>query len=541
MIQSRACSVALVSVGLCMLLAVTAVYSQTITLVTGEFYFRYDGIPSFPLGTNPTGWKISQFDTLLAYAGENENIVRIHITNGRRPSQATVAGEVDEAWAGFWDGVFTMADQNGLRVLPVFDVWADWNTTNTGAQSWANNPYNVINGGPAVDPSELLMDTPTRELWMGWVKTLIVRWEDRSNILGWEVFSELDLISGSTDSAAVAFVEAAADTIRATDSQGRPVTASLAGINDWPALSNSSIDFIQVHPYADATGNLHGLILSVVRERRTEYGKPVFIGESGLDSRAPVDFSTLALAARASVGINHAIWASAVSGAMVGRMLWFEDGHDQYHQNADGTTLDLRTHYKDVSAPVARFVAGVDYSGFEPIDVGFGSDLTGAAIGNAALVLAWVRDVQSAAPDWPDRLLSGKSVAVPGQGQSEWQVTFYDTMTGDVLESATPTRRPTVTSMSCCQTFPDRSPFRFNHVTRQTSTETVRSVLETSSSLQPASAKVWETMAMWQPTISTGTIRSIFRISSFSRRPSDRDVTDASRCTKIYPNDGGAF
>ena len=95
MIQSRACSVALVSVGLCMLLAVTAVYSQTITLVTGEFYFRYDGIPSFPLGTNPTGWKISQFDTLLAYAGENENIVRIHITNGRRPSQATVAGEVD--------------------------------------------------------------------------------------------------------------------------------------------------------------------------------------------------------------------------------------------------------------------------------------------------------------------------------------------------------------------------------------------------------------------------------------------------------------
>ena len=36
---------------------------------------------------------------------------------------------------------------------------------------------------------------------------------------------------------------------------------------------------------------------------------------------------------------------------------------------------------------------------------------------------------------------SGKSVAVPGQGQSEWQVTFYDTMTGDVLEFATPTRQ----------------------------------------------------------------------------------------------------
>ena len=420
----------------CVFLTETTVHSQTITLEPGEFYFRHDGTPSFPLGTNPVGWQTTQFDTLLAYASVNEHIVRIHIQNGRRHHPA-VAGQVDPLWAGFWDGVFTTAEQNGLYVLPVFGVWSVWNTT----AAWDDNPYNDANGGPASDPAALLTNSPTRDLWLGWLDSLVVRWEGRQNILAWEVFSELDLISGSTDSAAVDFVEAAAAVIRAADSQGRPVTASLAGVNDWAALSNSSIEFIQVHPYANATGDLDDLILSVVLQRRTQYGKPVFIGESGLDSRRPIEFNTLTLSPQAPVGINHSIWASAVSGAMVGRMLWFEDGYDQFQVYVDSTRLDLRSQYKDASAPVARFVAGVDYSDFESIDVVSGNDLTGAALGNAVIVLAWVRDVQSAAPDWPSRSLSGQSVTVAVPGQSDdLLVTFYDTMTGEVLQSESPTR-----------------------------------------------------------------------------------------------------
>ena len=239
-----------------------------------------------------------------------------------------------------------------------------------------------------------------------------------------------------------AFVEAAADMIRAADSHGRPVTASLAGINDWPTLSSSSIDFIQVHPYANTTGDLDNLILSVVRARRTQYGKPVFIGESGLDSRAPIDFNTLTLSPRAPVAINQAIWATAVSGAMVGRMLWFEDGYDQYHQYPDGSRLDLRTQYRDASAPVASFLAGVDYSGFEPISVVLGNDLAGAALGNTDVILVWVRDAQSSGPDWPSRPLNGQTVTVAAPGQSnDWLVTFYETTTGDVLQSASTTQQ----------------------------------------------------------------------------------------------------
>ena len=417
--------------------------TPVITLNTGEFYFRDGGTPSLLLGTNPTGWLTTQFETLLRQASANERIVRIHLTNGRRPQPAT-AGDVDCAWAQFWDEVFLIAEQHGLYVLPVFDVWADWNTTNAGTQTWANNVYNVVNGGPATDPEELLQSGTTQDLWLNWLQTLVLRWEGRPNILGWEVFSELNLISNANEASAVSFVEAAAAIVRAADSRGRPVTASLAGINDWPTLSTSSIDFIQVHPYADFPpycGDLDDLILNTVRTRRILYGKPVFIGESGLEAQlgspgVNCTGTSRTLDPEAPIGINQAIWAGAVSGAMTGRMLWFEDGYDVYHVDDNGDPLDLRTAYADAAAPVAAFLAGVDYSGFEPITLAVGADLIGATLGNNDLVLGWVRDVLSAAPDWPTRVLIGETVTVSLPGQWEdWLVDFYATDTGAVVSS----------------------------------------------------------------------------------------------------------
>jgi len=443
----------------------------TITLTPGEMYFRVDGVPSFVLGTNPVGWNqgtqsnpnLSQFDTLFGYASVNDKIVRIHLTNGLRP-HPTAAGQVDEAWASMWDDVFDSAEAYGLLVLPVFDVHADWREDLTGTQSWTNNIYNVANPvcdplnaaydpaytcGPAVHPEELLIPGAARDLWLGWLETLVNRWKGRSNILGWEIFSELDLITDTrqlnlraTEADGVVFVEAAAARIRAADTSGRPVTASLSGIIDWPSLSTSSIDFYQIHPYANIypyTGDLDQMILDTVRARRAlyaPYGKPIFIGESGLDARAPITYNTLELDPEAPVGINQAIWASAVSGAMTGRMLWFEDGYDQFHLYPDGTMLDLRTSYANASAAVARFVTGVDYTGFEPVNLTVGADLMGATLGDADLVLGWVRDALSVAPDWPARLLSGQTVTVDVPGQSDdWIVNVYNTSTGDLISS----------------------------------------------------------------------------------------------------------
>lgn len=407
----------------------------SITLQRGEFYFRLDGKPAFLLGRNPAGWRQPQFATLLRWAGESgERIARIQIVTGNRVRGRP--GEVDEAWARWWDQVFDMAEQNGVYVLPVFGVWADWNDGSTGQTFafWPRNIFNVALRGPASSPTELLQDTPARRLWLEWLQKLVTRWQGRSNILGWEVFSEIDLITGATEDMAVDFAGRAAQVVRAADTRGRPVTVSLSGIREWPELFRlDALDFLEVHPYANIrpfSGNLDDLILSSVRQRISDYGKPVFIGESGLSSGGPRN--TLSVSARAHIGVKQALWAAAVSGAMNGRMLWWQDGYDQFIPG-----LDLRTAYKEASAPLGRFLRGVDRSGFRPVEIAVSSAIQGAAVGNAELVLGWVRDTRSAAPSWPARSLSGQTVSVTAPGAArEWAVVFYDTDSGEPAASA---------------------------------------------------------------------------------------------------------
>lgn len=404
---------------------------KAFSLKPGEFYFRVDGTQSFLVGRNPTGWKIEQFDPLLRWAAEaGESLVRIHLTHGR-PHKAP-PGEIDEAWAKRAEGLFDLAEERGLHVLPVFGVWAEWNDGSRGEtwHTWDKNPYNAANGGPTKRPADLLDDTETRKLWLRWLGAVVARWQRRPNILGWEAFSEIDLVTGAREAAGVAFVERAAATICAADPRKRPITASLAGINDWPSLSRSkAIDFIQIHPYADHgryRGNLDLLILDTVRQRLRRYGLPVFIGESGLTSRPP--HNTLATAPRAEIGIRHAIWATAVSGAMNGRMLWWEDGYDQYGR------LDLRTRVKHAAAPVARFVRGIDFAGLKPIEAKPSAQLKGAALGRADLILGWFRDAGCEPPEWPVRNLADQAVVLAATS-GPWRVAFHASGSGKLDRS----------------------------------------------------------------------------------------------------------
>jgi len=414
--------------------AVSLCADPPVLLKPGERYFRIDGKQTFLLGRNPTGWKVEQFAPLFQWAADSgETLMRIHLTNGMPPDAP--AGEVDEDWAKRWETVFDMAAERGLYVLPVMGVWGKWNDGSRQKRwhSWHKNRYNAALGGPAKRPIELYGDTECRRLWLQWLQTLVKRWQGRSCIVGWEVFSELDLVTGSSESAAVEFVSKASAVVRAADPRSRPVTASLAGIREWPELfASPALDIIQVHPYANHpkfNGNLDEMILRTVRARVARYKKPVLIGECGLDSRPPAGTPTAS--PHAHVGVRNAIWASAVSGAMAGRMLWWEDGCDRYGK------LDLRTRYKDVGAPVARFVAGTDFSGFRLTDTITTDRLLGGAIGNRQEILAWLRDARCVAPDWPVRGVEGQLVAliVPG-ARPGWSVTFHDTATGDPIGTA---------------------------------------------------------------------------------------------------------
>lgn len=489
----------LLEVAACVLLASGVAHAQdpcggsvptlpAVTLTPGEHYARVGGTPTVLLGTNPWAPTATDFAPLLAGAGVNDKLVRLFVHS--LPQNPAFAGDVDETWASGWDDVLCNAQANGLYVLLVLDVWPNWNDVANPAL-WAASIYNVNSTnpecasgartcGPATDPSELLQPGPTQDAWLSWVAGVASRLKGHTNILGYEIFSEIDNIVDADNTPAdqrpfpcattltdlplaVCLMESAAARIRAED-PGRPLTASVKGVNDWPSLSTSSLDFLEVHPYADVApidgGNLDQAILDQVRLRRATYGKPVFIGESGLDQIFP-DVNALTINERGWVGINQAIWAGAVAGSMNARMLWYEDGYDNdsagrvnlcslglAHYNDDpvcvgGGVLTLHEVYQDASLPVKNFLANVDYSAFEPLTLTpADADLIGGVLGSDTDAIGWVRDVLSvhdataADPYWPSRLLSGKMITVALTGHSaDWIVDFYCTLTGNRISS----------------------------------------------------------------------------------------------------------
>ncbi len=401
-----------------------------LTFRPGDFYFSVDGQPSFVFSRNVAGYQQTQYQTFLDWTkAGGSKFARIQLDS--LGMGYTKAGGVNENWAVQWDGIFDKAQADGIYVLPVFSGWFDWNA-GTGYSTWKSNPLNHAVGGPVRTPDELFQNgSATQILWMRWMQTLVQRWQGRKNILAWEIFSEVNLASGSNQSSGIDFVNKAAALIREADPAHRPVTASLADVGNWLNFyRKTSIDFINIHPYP-ASAQLDRDIISGVRQYISMYGRPVLIGESGLNAESPDKYPPMA-----EIGVRHAIWAAIVSGAMNGRSLYWEDSFGIYFPDLG---IPFVQKYETEELPAANFVSGVDFSGFQPLTSTSTSGVWGAAIGNEKMALGWYRDAISEPPDWKRRSVISKqtvTLTVPGPA-AKWTVDFYETKNGTHIVSST--------------------------------------------------------------------------------------------------------
>jgi hypothetical protein len=401
-----------------------------ISLPPGEFYFNVDGKTSFIFSRNIAVYKQIHYETFLDWTkAGGSKFARIQLDS--LGMGYTSAGGVDGFWAAQWDRVFDEAQADGIYILPVFSGWFDWNA-GTGYSTWKSNPLNQANGGPVKSPAELFKKgSATQILWQQWMQTLVKRWQGRKNILGWEVFSEVNLASGSTEASGIDFINSAVALIRAADPAHRVVTASLAEVGTWPNFyRNTSIDFINIHPYPPSA-QLDRNIISGVRKALATYKRPVLIGESGLNAERPDNYPP-----KAEIGVQHAIWAAIVSGAMNGRSLYWEDSFGIYFQNLG---IPWMQKYETEELAAANFVNNVDFSGFHPLTSSPSSGVWGAATGNEKMVLGWYRDATCEPPDYNMKpVVSNQTVAItiPGTA-SNWKIDFYNTKTGTNIVSST--------------------------------------------------------------------------------------------------------
>jgi hypothetical protein len=174
-------------------------------------------------------------------------------------------------------------------------------------------------------------------------------------------------------------------------------------------------------------------VISVVRNYLSTYKRPVLIGESGLNAATPDSADgKITIAKNAHLGIQHAIWAGVVSGAMNARALYWEDSFGIYFPSLG---IPWMQQYETEELPAVNFVNGVDFSGFQPLASVSSSGAWGAVVGNKKMVLGWFRDAGSEPPDWPLQPVVSKqivTVTVPGNA-SNWKVDFYSTRDGTTI------------------------------------------------------------------------------------------------------------
>ena len=429
----------------------------SITWTPGDNYFKLNGTPTFLFSRNIAGYTPDQWETMADWAySQGNHFVRV-VTES--PSMGGMngygygpQGDILEDWSNHWEHFFDVAEDLGLYVLPIFTGWLDW--TLTSPSSWNQNPLNAANGGPATIAFELFTpDSPTQRTYANWFKAIIGRWQVHKNILGWEVVDEINLIDdlNHTRLDFVALAVKLATIARQTDLNHRPIISSVTGESTWTNfLQVGAADFINFHSYP-TDWKLDRAILDQVPRLMRTYQKPVLIGECGLDWHNPDTVEgEITHAQNASTGIQHAIWAQLVAGAMNGRGLWWEDGQGIFFPSlGGGNAWGWVETYKAIESVAVNFIKGVDMTGFKPIETQASSQLFGAALGNEKFIIGWFRDAACEPPDQDPNILikqywnlqpiqAGESIdlTVPGSS-ANWKVDFYDARSGTNL---TPSR-----------------------------------------------------------------------------------------------------
>jgi hypothetical protein len=274
------------------------------------------------------------------------------------------AGQYSEERAWQLDRVLTLAEERGIRINLVINNHGQASVRTD--REWEDNPANRAAGGWLDDPVRLFDDARALDLQDRHRRHLIARYGDSPAILGWKLWSEVNLTEIGRQAGERKGDKTAARTLlqgwheRATarfavlDPWRHPVTTHWAGnymTPDREICAQPGIDYICIDAYHGADGpplwSWLNRSTADPSERRSSglavFGKPVVVTEYGGNwDAAPEPLL--------EVAVRIGGWVSLVAGHGGGPMLWWHEW------------LDQRGHFGPYQA-LARFLAGEDLRG----------------------------------------------------------------------------------------------------------------------------------------------------------------------------------
>ena len=305
---------------------------------------------------NPGTFDYDAWFTRLA--AEGGNFARIWMAPwafGIESEPATLTRfRLDRAWQ--LDRVLQLAESKGIHLMLCLEYHGMFATqpdaTFGGNDNWKLNPYNLANSGPCTAPDDFFTSAAAQSLYKKRLRYLIARYSSSPNLLAWEFFNEIDNVynpaNGALNAAHVAAWHGVLGSwLKTNDPFHHLVTTSLTGSSDRSDIwSLPSLDFSQFHSYGTVTPATG--LASIATRMRKAYGKPMLVGEFGMDFRGWL---------RAQEdpylrGFRQALWGAAIGGTPGTAMSWWwEDlqADNVYVLHQSLRSILSRTHWGEGS------------------------------------------------------------------------------------------------------------------------------------------------------------------------------------------------
>jgi len=394
-----------------------------------------DGSPYLGVGEN-VGWYDQRgtfaYDQWYArLAAHDANYARLLMTSWSFGIEwnDTGLGNYRNRLSRAWQLDRVVQDGEHRGIYQVISLLTQVEFSTVFSSRWADNPYNVANGGPLASPTEFFTNARAKELFAQRLRYIVARWGYSTHVLAWEFWNEVDLTDGYDSATVATWTREMSDELHRLDVASHLITTSTLAADDPAILSESDLDYTQIHFYArnaaaqPATGaNLARLVTALTGERRRANGRPVLFAELGVDSRDP---SETRRADPSGIGIHDGLWAGALSGGLGTAMTWWWDNLINTDPN----------RYYPMFGSISHFLKSVrwDREGFTTPAASVDSKsrpLVVYGLAGRQTILVWVKDD---AYQWysPKRVdVRDASITIDHLAPGKWCGTWWDTWAG---------------------------------------------------------------------------------------------------------------